>query len=224
MYGVLVLMVIGDYLHNHQDPDNIDKTVEIDLILDLFGDLEACFWTLFKAVLHGIDWGIAADALASLNWVLGYSFGVYVAFALLCVMNIITGLFIDNANKNAQKDADIVWMEQQESREKMNKEIEELFVLADVDKNGYVDFEEFEKSIGTWKMQAAFGRMGVPVGTETAAGLFTLLDFDGRGSIKIDDFCTILPQLNGQARSIDIAKLKHDTKQMGVRLSQLCEL
>jgi Ca2+-binding EF-hand superfamily protein len=226
MYGVLVLMVVGDELKMQAELGDRYKNddVRMNVILGYFGDLELTIWTLSKAILMGIDWGQAADALNSLHWVLGYSFAIYVSFAVLCVMNIITGLFIDNATKNAQKDADIVWMEQQDARDKMNKEIEELFVLADIDHDGFVDYEEFEASITTWKMQSALQRLGVPVGTETAAGLFALLDFDNQGCIKIEDFGCILPQLNGQARSIDIAKLKHDTKRMGQRLNDLCEI
>jgi hypothetical protein len=225
MYGVLILMVVGDELRTRVDsPADTNHDADIDAILMYFGDLVTAVWTLFQAILRGMDWGDAADALSSLSWAVGYSFGVYVAFSILCVLNIITGIFIDNVTKTAQSDADTVWMEENENREKVNKEIEDLFESADTDKNGYVDFTEFCLHLSKWEMQAALQRMGVPIGTETAGGLFTLLDFDGNGMIKVEDFSTILPQLHGQARAIDMAKLKHDTKKMGQRLNDLCEI
>jgi len=225
MYGVLVLMVIGDELRIRADfPEDANVDADMETILMYFGDLTTSIWTLCKSVLRGADWGEAADALRSLSQIIGYSFGVYIAFILLCLFNIITGVFIENAAKNVQKDADTVWMEEQAARDSLNKEIEGLFFLADTNQDGYVDFDEFAAKIGCWKMQDAFARMGVPLGTETAAGLFTLLDFDGKGAIKVEDFATIIPKLHGQARSIDIAKLKHDTTKMGKRINDLCEL
>merc|ERR1719240_877562 len=115
-------------------------------------------------------------------------------------------------------------MEEQAERERIGEEIEKLFMEADADKNGSIDYDEFATTIGDWKVQATLTRMGLHVGTETAAGLFMLLDLEGQGMIKISDFAYVIPQIHGHAKSIDVAKLKFDIRNIGKRMNDLCQL
>merc|ERR1711974_462715 len=66
-----------------------------------------------------------------------------------------------------------------------------------------------------WRVQASFSKMGIDVEAENADGLFSLLDFGGDGQLEIEEFAAALQQINGTARSIDVVKLKHDTKNLG---------
>merc|ERR1712232_660593 len=61
MYGVLVLMMIGDEIQTRVDfPDAANENADMVLILFFFGDLVTAIWTLFKSILRGSNWGEAA--------------------------------------------------------------------------------------------------------------------------------------------------------------------
>ena len=46
--------------------------------------------TLFRSVTGGLDWGEMADILVGIDWVWGYFFTGWIAFAYFAVLNVIT--------------------------------------------------------------------------------------------------------------------------------------
>merc|ERR1712085_233238 len=59
---------------------------------------------------------------------------------------------------------------------------------------------------------------------ETGSGLFELLDFDGDGRLQIDEFAYGLLQLHGNARSIDMVRLKHDALKLAEQLEDISKM
>merc|ERR1712151_253740 len=66
-----------------------------------------------------------------------------------------------------------------------------------------------------------FKKVGLDVESQNAHGLFQLLDFDGDGSVDLDEFVTCLQQIQGPAKSIDVVRVRHDVKKCVVMLKQL---
>jgi len=190
-----------------------------------YSSLFTAMFTLYSAITNGLDWAEAAKPLMALNPMLGLLFAFYIAFAVLCVLNIVTGVFVENANKMTAQDQDLVLMEQLDNRRQWFEEVKILFDAADVDGNGQLNETEFSTQLQDLRMQAWFRKIGVSVESYSAGGLFQLLDFDGDGHLDLDEFAIALQQVHGPARSIDIAKLSHDTrilrKDLGV-LTELC--
>jgi len=186
---------------------------EFQDLTKFYGSLPKTIWTLFLSICGGVDWGDVAAPLLGLHWSLGLCFAFYIAFAVFCVLNIVTGVFVENANKMTSEDYDLVLMEQLENRTQWFNEVRDIFEAADADGSGYLNGEEFTSQIrDDVRLQAQFRKIGVHVEAYSAAGLFQLLDFDGDGRLDLDEFCLALQQVHGNARSIDVAKLTHDTR------------
>ena len=82
---------------------------ESDEMLAFFGSLLARTFTLFMTVAGGIDWRDAALPLQSLdNKVAFCSYLLYVAFMVVCVMNVLTGTFCNAAIEAAALDRESV--------------------------------------------------------------------------------------------------------------------
>jgi Ca2+-binding EF-hand superfamily protein len=197
---------------------------EFKALKDYFGSLAVGQYTLFLSICGGIDWGDAAAPMMALHTALGLLFALYIAFAVLCVLNIITGVFVENSNRLTIQDDEMVLMEQMETRKKWMIEVRELFEAADVSKNGSLSMEEFENVMADVRMQAWFRKIGVQVESYSAQGLFSLLDFDGDGQLDLDEFGMALQSVHGSARAVEVAKVQRDTRTIRKDLRTLSDL
>lgn len=117
--------------------------------------------TLYQAISGGIDWNNAVETLLPVSWIIEYVFSAYVFFTVFCCLNIITGIFVDNAK--ALKVADLenmrlglrdavgcctysLHLRHQEARRERKKwiaEVAELFSRISHDHDGHVTKEDF---------------------------------------------------------------------------------
>merc|ERR1712194_316413 len=93
-----------------------------------------------------------------------------------------------------------------------------------MDGSGTLNEAEFAEQLKDLRMQAWFRKIGVQVESYSAHGLFKLLDFDGDGCLELDEFALALQQVHGPARSIDVAKIALDTRNMRRELCELSDL
>merc|ERR1712187_1038267 len=94
-------------------------------------------------------------------------------------------------------------------------EAKTLFQEADTDGTGYLDLEKFENHLSDIRVQALLRKLGVEFGeADTAKGLFTLLDFNQNGNVDLEEFTMGLELIHGQAKCIDIAKIRKELMDM----------
>merc|ERR1711972_654019 len=74
-----------------------------DKLLEHFGGVVQSIFTLYKSICGGVDWGDVAEHLDGISPYLVVFFSVYIAFAVICVLNIITGVFVENATQLTTK-------------------------------------------------------------------------------------------------------------------------
>merc|ERR1712217_783691 len=156
----------------------------------------------------------------------GVAFATYIAFAVLCVLNIITGVFVENANQITSRDDDYLLLEELSNRQRWLGDVKQLFEDVDDDGSGEVEFKEFERHLQDDRIQLYFRKLGVELESEHTRRFFDLLDFDSDGRLNLDEFVLGLSKLHGKARSIDVAHLLQDsnklTKQLNT-LTAICE-
>merc|ERR1719235_461282 len=94
---------------------------------------------------------------------LGLPFSLYVAFAIFCVLNIVTGVFVENANKITFADTQTRVMEEIASHQEKLTEIQRVFQMFDHDESGGIDLEEFTSTADDVTVQAYFRKIGLNV-------------------------------------------------------------
>lgn len=92
-----------------------------------FGSVFRTIYTLYQAITSGVDWGEVSELLVEISPIMGLVFSVYIAFAVLCVLNIVTGVFVENANRITQMDTDSMVMEELHMRQQWLVEVRRLF-------------------------------------------------------------------------------------------------
>jgi hypothetical protein len=140
----------------------------------------------------------------------GVLFLLYIAFAVLAMMNVVTAVFVENALATANSDKE----------QHLVAQLRELFVTADEDQSGMISWEEFERKLDDESMVKYFKALELDVCE--AKGLFTLLDVDNVGEILIEEFVSGCLRLRGGAKAIDLATLMYYNKRMSSNMRAHC--
>lgn len=186
---------------------NEDTTHSTDLRF-YFGSLGSTWMSLYQSVTGGLDWRDAAQPLMSdISPVLGIVFCMYIAFVVLAMMNIVTGVFVDTAMTNSKEDFDLF----------MKNNISELFgvqprATGQSQVQTVLHLQDFQNHLDKKVMQEYFKALDVDL--SEAKGIFQLLDLNGNGSVDAEEFLSGCMRLRGPAKALELELLMHEVKQV----------
>jgi len=162
--------IVSDYRHRNEDVVTPD-------LERYFGSLGDTLLTFFQAITGGVDWGEAVKPLmVHISPVLAPVFALYIAFAMLAVMNIVTGVFVESALISAREDKDYFVI----------NGVREVFAGPDGVLSGSLTWDDFDSKLASPSMREYFKALDVD--PSEAKGLFRLLDLDSSGSIDAEEF------------------------------------
>merc|ERR1719491_927443 len=126
---------------------------------------------------------------------------MFIAFVILSILNVVTGIFVQSAIERAGE------------VERLNKvdQARKLFKIIDLDNNNGITFDELEAHLETPEVMDFF--KGIDVDITDAKDLFDLLDFDGSGSLEFEEFLSGCIRLQGPAKALDMLIVHRDTRQ-----------
>eukprot|EP00927_Polykrikos_kofoidii_P043360 TRINITY_DN37430_c0_g1_i1.p1 TRINITY_DN37430_c0_g1~~TRINITY_DN37430_c0_g1_i1.p1 ORF type:complete len:619 (+),score=135.49 TRINITY_DN37430_c0_g1_i1:85-1941(+) len=159
-----------------------------------FGSLARTLLTLWEAIAGGEDWDRMAMPLAELQIFVCLVFVCYIAFALLALMNVVTGFFVHTALLRAKKEEEAFVADQ----------IVNLFNLADENMHRNERLTEEDIVAVVSESEKAAEWKVIDILPEEARYLFRLLDVDGLGSVQFEEFMSGCLRLKGQAQSMDL--------------------
>mmetsp|Transcript_932 Transcript_932/g.1290 ORF Transcript_932/g.1290 Transcript_932/m.1290 type:complete len:164 (-) Transcript_932:7-498(-) len=136
-------------------------------------------------------------------------------------MNVVTGVFVENAIGNSDSDKDFLIQEQMEQKRQNEKRMRRLFEEMDDNNTGDVQLSEFERHFDDERAIAYFNALDLDY--NEAKTLFTLLDTDRSGSVDIDEFMLGCDRLKGDAKSIDMAMLHCEVRWLSAAMLDLLE-
>jgi len=197
------------------------STLVVSEVHRYFGSLPSSIYTLLLSMLSGASWGVFSDALMDINAVAAGLFLFYAAFTILAVMNIITGVFVDNAVETARTQRDFLIQKEMELKEKYASEMRGLFQEMDKDGSGTISYSEVQHHLTDQRVQGYFAALGLdPNDTER---LFRLIDDDESGDVNINEFLDGCIRLKGQARSIDVYAIMRHIRDIENQLQGMME-
>eukprot|EP00437_Effrenium_voratum_P028819 CAMPEP_0181406536 /NCGR_PEP_ID=MMETSP1110-20121109/5322_1 /TAXON_ID=174948 /ORGANISM="Symbiodinium sp., Strain CCMP421" /LENGTH=504 /DNA_ID=CAMNT_0023528951 /DNA_START=33 /DNA_END=1543 /DNA_ORIENTATION=+ len=196
--------------------DYMVESTSVNLVGRHWGSVDVSITTLYRAVLGGLDWGEAADALAPLGIVWVHVFHFYVGFVSFAILNVMTGVFCNSAIRAAEHDHDIMM----QNRVRFRDMASDLFKKMD---SGYgqITISEFEKLYDDEDMQAFLD--SIEISATDAWTLFASLDVDGDQTVSVEEFTEGCLKLHGPARSVDLYSLRQQNLKIKEQMHSLMQ-
>lgn len=186
-----------------------------------FGSMGSTMLSLYKAISGGLDWNDCAAPLNDISPVLELIFSAYVFITLFCVLNIITGIFVDNAKALKQMDEDAMFQESLAARKRYVADIAQLFSAFACESGEHFTFNDFMKKMGEIRVQTLFRNLGINLDVTSPEELWELFDIDDNGEIDAAEFSYGVKLFNGTARSIDLFKNRKELKHLTRKVESL---
>eukprot|EP00929_Paragymnodinium_shiwhaense_P058697 TRINITY_DN29409_c0_g1_i2.p1 TRINITY_DN29409_c0_g1~~TRINITY_DN29409_c0_g1_i2.p1 ORF type:complete len:646 (+),score=111.15 TRINITY_DN29409_c0_g1_i2:201-2138(+) len=187
---------------------------------EMFGSLFSIMVSLFSAITGGNDWMVYGEAIQ--RWQHGDVYFIvflfYIAFSMIGVLNVVTGIFVDNAVMTRTEDEIVENFEDDQKR--TLHELKHIFKAADVDKSGTVSCKELARHLKNPRVKASFAGLGID--PSDAVIIFALMDKDGSDAIEIETFINGALRLKGEAKSLDVLSLMFDNVRQMVQFRKLC--
>jgi len=190
------------------DPNFHDNVAYID---EFFHSLPMAVLTLFMSITSGVGWWDAEKVFIDVGLQYAILFLLYIAIMFLALLNVVTGIFVNDAVEMAQMDRDIVMKFEEDKRQQYVHGLRDFFKELDGNGNGIVTFDEFKAHL-VQNGPGIFSYLGLEVWD--AVNLFEALDLDNSRQLDITEFMDGCMQLRGQARTFDMVQLMRENREM----------
>merc|ERR1712176_817960 len=147
MGGVCLMQLLSESLDILKDEGKTSSDEPYSSIIQYYGNMGRTILTLYLSIVNGLDWGSAVEPLLVVRPLLAFMYCLYIAFAVLCVLNIVTGVFVDNAYRVTANDEDHMVMNELELKERTLNEVREIFESAVPTGKGQMSFDTFQEQI-----------------------------------------------------------------------------
>lgn len=220
LFGLTFTQAVTDSL----DSLNLRQADKYADTIAFFGTVDKSILSLYMAMSGGNDWGQYYDALEALpgGEIQCLLFILFITFSIFAVVNIVTGVFVDNAMQSGRQDREVVVHEEIENKKDYLRSLQALFDRIDDAGDGTITRASLSLALQDDNVQAFFAAMKLDV--PDAVILFDLLDYDDSGEITIDEFLNGCYRLQGDASNIDTKIMQAEMKFLKDSVQHLTEL
>eukprot|EP00441_Pelagodinium_beii_P025890 CAMPEP_0197677246 /NCGR_PEP_ID=MMETSP1338-20131121/88090_1 /TAXON_ID=43686 ORGANISM="Pelagodinium beii, Strain RCC1491" /NCGR_SAMPLE_ID=MMETSP1338 /ASSEMBLY_ACC=CAM_ASM_000754 /LENGTH=222 /DNA_ID=CAMNT_0043258043 /DNA_START=44 /DNA_END=712 /DNA_ORIENTATION=+ len=199
----------------------MDESNDLDFRIWLnqtYGDFFKSLYTVYEITFSGGWPNYTRPVIEKASPLYAIIFLTYVTVVVFAVIRIVTALFIKETLMCAANNAELAMEDKRRAGEDYRRRLEEFFHSVDGDGDGNLTDEEFLEALQLPGVQAYLNVLDINM--KELAHLFQLLD-DGDGVITINEFCTGITHLKGQARALDITLLHHEALKIQTECSRL---
>lgn len=198
MFAVIFVNAVASHVQQvTQVGDVLDDDVKL-----FFDSMSMALLTLFMSISGGVDWYAVWKVLHRISPAYSALFVLYVLLAQLAVLNIITGIFVNDALENASDDHDLLMQKTIKENRTFLKKLKLLFEKMTPDGSTCITLDDFQKQLESHEVRLMFQFLGL--GASDAISLFRMLDADSSGNLEIEEFIMGFMRLRGKGNMIDI--------------------
>lgn len=187
-----------------------------DFLKTFFPSLGMTLLTLFMCITGGLNWWEVIEALSDIHALFGVLFAFYICLMVLALLNIVTGIFVNEALELAKMDRDFMTKIELDRRQADIEKLDYVFRSVDVSRTGKINLEQFLVHMDNVEVKALFTVMGLDYSDLLA--FFEALDVGGHSQLTREEFVMGCMNLRGSAKTLDIATLMRENKRIMERL------
>jgi len=220
VFSLIFQNAVAAHFDSIDGSDSVAVSAAAD-VNELYGGLYISMVTLWSAVSGGNDWMQYATILKEISMGEFYFilFNFYIAFCVMGLFNVVTGVFVDSAVCTRTEDEIVQgYLDEMKS---MTESIKGFLKKADKDSSGTLTYAEFQAHMSNPVVKAYFS--GLDIDPDETKIIFTLLDSDCNGDIDIEEFVHGTMKLKGYATKLDVMALMYDATRQSIRFEALCD-
>jgi len=170
--------------------------------------------SLYKASTGGADWGDVAEPLLLCGYTYYGLFLFFIAFVILALLNILTGLFVDRAMRGVAEDKDGMAIEKLHSDRAVVADLCKIFCAMtgeDVDTSSTISQERFQQFLSSPVMRARLAVLDLEIWD--SENFFKMLTSISQTSdIDLATFVTGCMQLRGPAKRVNLQAVHSEVR------------
>jgi len=175
-----------------------------------FRNVERTMLTLLETTMGGLDWDTIYLLIEPLGQLYVFAFIFYITFFNFAVLNILTGIFVENAMKLCQPDQEEKEAEALRVRQRDMDELTMLVQAMDADRSGAIKKEEFLDIASQPEVGRVFARLGIDI-KDPEVLFHAIANHMHTTEVPIPEFVTRAISFKGQASSLDLYGLIRQT-------------
>merc|ERR1712136_402814 len=137
LFAVIFMQGATQYIDQAESSD-----ANVEFLETFFASMWMTFLSLFMSVTSGLSWWDVEVVLPEIHPVYGFLFVVYIATMVLSLLNIVTGICVNNALEMAQLDRDLMMKFELDRKAAYVGCLEKVFRELDQDHSGNISFFE----------------------------------------------------------------------------------
>lgn len=195
---------------------SLNDDLFIESLRPHFENLALTMLTLFMSITSGISWWEIVQLLLEIErpWY-GLLFVAYISVMFIFVLNIITGVLVNNVVESARDEKEA----EKEQRSIYLTELRQLWKEIDTEDTGTLGREAFQEALNSPNVQEKFERLNVDL-TDCAA-FFESLDEDGDGNVELEEFVVGLMRAAFKSNMVDAHTLLRENRKAKRQASKL---
>lgn len=185
-----------------------------------FGGVGQSMLSLYQATTGGIDWIDLYEIVSKEGAMSCMTMVFFVAFWHFSMLNIVTGLVMEQAVRNATPDREELMLEQRRAENQTASQLKDLFVQMDKNGDMTLSLEEFVEFLGDTQIRTYVASLGLSI--QDAEMFFRVLrNVTGNDELPISDFVEHCSRMKGYAMAIDLHQLTFEVKVLRRELTEL---
>jgi len=182
-----------------------------------FGTIHDTMQTMFMSITGGISWAEVLDGFNKMDGFYHLVYMFYVGFVQICVLNIVTGVFVDTVHQMYQPERDEMIERETSKRKAMLRNLKNLLEEADADGSGSITWEEFDRFTQNPHIQMYLSAHEIDI--KQAQEIFNHIDRNCVGEVSIDEFVLSFLEFKGAAKGADVVILRNDVNKILTKLT-----
>lgn len=210
-YIFSLIFVQGCITYLAEERDTVSDA-KFNAIIKYFGSVQDSILSLIQATTGGNDWFIFYDVVQTTGTTNAGLFLFFMGFFHIALLNVLTGIFVENAMELAKPDPFSQALEQQERDLTQAEELKIACNDLTSAKSSSIQPEDFERAINHGKLRAHLKVLGLDI--KDARKFFTTITAaSGQDELDIDMFVNGCMKLKGNASAIELQSLICEARQ-----------
>mmetsp|Transcript_41825 Transcript_41825/g.94076 ORF Transcript_41825/g.94076 Transcript_41825/m.94076 type:complete len:699 (+) Transcript_41825:155-2251(+) len=206
IFGLMFVQGVATYLS--EEPPISDE--ERNTLIELFGRVSRAMLSLYQSATGGEDWHIFYTSIEKTGVFNSILYIFFIGFIQIALLNILTGIFVENAMKLAQPDRETLALEQRKREIIEADEMMQLCEEMDMDQSGTINAQEVGAVLRSRRMRAHLAVLGLEI--RDAEMFFKMLAaVTENDEVDIHSFVSGCMRMKGNATSLDLQGLGFQT-------------